>query len=172
MMIHSLLFFCPVFNPPHRNTVWIGVVVCRLGSKCPLLWLANSSVCLAVYVLHRWTLLWFRLNMHKYLSNYLFNRQNNSDHVKQPYSQLCVATLLNLLIKCSEQGRGLTHTVYRYSLKIKFIHSFLTLGSEGRQCKASCLRTIFIVWFLYRPVFASLVNYMCESVDGAKQAAM
>ncbi len=116
MMIHSVLFFCPVFNPPHRNTVWIGVVVCRLGSKCPLLWLANSSVCLAVYVLHRWTLLWFRLNMHKYLSNYLFNRQNNSDHVKQPYSQLCVATLLNLLIKCSEQGRGLTHTVYRYSL--------------------------------------------------------
>ncbi len=57
------------------------------------------------------------------------------------------------------------------SLKIKFILSFLMLESEGRQYK-DCVfpqlgteqrrlvfGAIFIVWFLRRPAFASLVIY-------------
>ncbi len=51
--------FCPVFNPLTRR-----LCLNRLGglrSKQPLLWLANSCVCLTAYILHRWMLQWFTL---------------------------------------------------------------------------------------------------------------
>ncbi len=54
-------YFLSCFNPPHQNAVWIGVADYTLWSKRPLLWLAYSCVCLTDYVLHRWTLQWFRL---------------------------------------------------------------------------------------------------------------
>ncbi len=49
-----------------ERSVLIGVADCKLGSKRPLLWLANTCVCLTAYVLHRCTLLCFRLKPHKY----------------------------------------------------------------------------------------------------------
>ncbi len=58
-------------------------------------------------------------------------------------------------------------------LKIQFIYSFLMLGSEGRRFK-DCVfpqlgtaqhllvfRAIFIVWFIRRPAFVSLVISTC-----------
>ncbi len=63
-------------------------------------------------------------------------------------------------VKWSEQ-RTILLTWSGSSLKIKFIHSFLTLESEGRQHKhcfsttwhrtaSCCLQSIFIIWFLRR----------------------
>ncbi len=60
------LFSVLFLTPSSERSVWICVSDCSLRSKHPLLWLANSCVCLTTYVLHRWTLLWFRLNMHNY----------------------------------------------------------------------------------------------------------
>ncbi len=53
------------------------------------------------------------------------------------------------------------------SLKIKLIHSFLTLVLEGRQCKdcfsttwhwtgSCCLQSVFIIWFVSRPACSPL----------------
>ncbi len=68
--IHYLLkgvmncYFLSCFDPSSSKRSGMD---CKLGSKRPLLWLANSCVCLTVYILHIWTLMWFRIKTHKYL---------------------------------------------------------------------------------------------------------
>ncbi len=47
--VFSVLFLTPL----SERSVWIGVE----DSKHPLLWLANSCVCLTAYILHRWCVL-------------------------------------------------------------------------------------------------------------------
>ncbi len=79
----------------------------------------------------------------------------------------CALFLNESTVKWSEQKTKFLLTWSGSSLKIKLIHSFLTLGSERRQhkhcfyttwhCTASCwLRSIFIVWFLRRPARSPL----------------
>ncbi len=128
-------------------------------------------------------------------SNDLFNRQSNSDHVRKTvtrshsYGKTCCDTtvrsnivaqhclLVSIFLKsrvvivCKQiHGKGprtrFLLTLSVTSLKIKFIHSFLTLGSEGTympsfsttwHCTACCcLQSIFIVWFLLRPAHSPL----------------
>ncbi len=85
-------------------------------------------------------------------------------------------------VKWSEQRTEFLHTWSGSSLKIKFIHSFLTLGSEGRQCKHCFFPQLGTAQRLvvFRAalsfgfcvdlrVLLSHKHYMCESVGGAKQ---
>ncbi len=70
------------------------------------------------------------------------------------------------------KSQVLTDVVWNFNKKCKkFIHSFLALESERRQCKDNAMHfpkfgtaqhlvvfgAIFIVWFLLRPAFAPLV---------------
>ncbi len=105
------------------------------------------------------------------LSNDLFNRQSNSDHIINSYSHLCCDITVgsniagtassfsfNLFenpasycawfvnestVKWSEQKTEFLLTQSGSSLKIKLIHSFLMLGSKERQCKYC----FFVVFF-------------------------
>ncbi len=78
-------------------------------------------------------------------------------------------------VKWSEQRTKYLQTWSGTLLKNNLMHSFLTLGSEERQCKdcfsttwhytvSRCIRSIFIVWFLCRPAFASLVIHATYTI--------
>ncbi len=77
------------------------------------------------------------------------------------------------MVKCSEQRTKLLLTRSGSSLKIKFTHSFLTLRSEGGQCKdcfpqlGTALRLVFGASLSFG-VHLSCKHYMHESVGGAK----
>ncbi len=133
-----------------------------------------------------------------FISNNLFNRQSNSDVIKQLLTLVCcdITVRSNIVdtassfslsfgnlssncafckrihVKWSERRTEYLLMRPGTSLKLSFIYSFLTLGSEGRQCKdcfsttgtpqaSSCLHSIFIVWFLCRP--AAKQEVMVES---------
>ncbi len=85
-------------------------------------------------------------------------------------SSNCASFVNESSVKWNEQKSKFLLTWSGSSLKVKFTHSFLTLGSEGRQCKhcfstawhctaSSYLQSIFIIWFLRRPACLPLVIY-------------
>ncbi len=87
----------------------------------------------------------------------------------------CALFVNESAVKWSEQRTEFLLMWSGTSLKIKFIHSFLTLGSEGRHC-TDCfsinlaLHSVFLssepslsFWFLHRPVIASLIIYTAHT---------
>ncbi len=111
-------------------------------------------------------------------SSFTFNLSEN------PASN--VALFVNeCTVKWSEQRTKFLLTRSGTSFKIKFIHSFLMLGSEGRQCKYCfsttwhCTASCRLWSHLYRLVsvltcvrLSRYLHYMCKSVGRAKQAAV
>ncbi len=121
--------------------------------------MANSCVWLTVYIFHR--LDWGQECINTHIK-YLYNRKSNSDHIMkqlltlvlrhqcqiqysrysivflfQSFCKSCIELCLVCKWTCGKTKRAKNRvlTSSRSSLKIKFIHSFLTSGSEGRQCK-------------------------------------
>ncbi len=88
---------------------------------------------------------------------------------------------LAFFVKWSKQRAEFLLTRPGSSLKIKFIHSFLMLGSEGRQCRdcfpqlGTALLSSEHRYHLFCGIDVHVclyLHYVRESVGGAKQAVM
>ncbi len=119
-----------------------------------------------------------KLKMHKYSYQMICNnRQSNSDYIIKTVTHLCGATLLSDAKKSAQH-----RLLFSIFLKIKWTKDQILTDTVWNFVKNKVhplffqrlvLEAIFIVWFLHRPAFASLVlHYICESVGGAKQALM